>query len=112
MSLMIYSTGSCPRCKILKDAFQKAGLEYTEADMATSESRASMMTGGCFSLSAPVLQVGEEVYGPDQLFDSSGNLLAEKLRLVLDGQVPKWKEFSGDGGRPQERLMDCKIIWR
>ena len=108
--ITVYTTGpKCGRCNLLKDALQEAGVACREADMTTSESRAAMLVGGCFSLSAPVLQVGEEFYGPEQLFDADGNLLAEKLQLILDGQVPKWKAFAGKGGMASTKPIDCKI---
>jgi glutaredoxin len=114
MNLKIYSTSNCPRCNLLKSALQKAGIAYEEADMTASESRAAMLTGGCFSLSAPVLQIGEDFYGPE-LFPPNGQstmLDTGKLEAILAGNVVGKANFSGTGGHPQEKFMDCRSIWR
>jgi len=72
---IVYSTKDCPKCVALKDNLQKKGIEFEEKDMGTAESITELRVGGCFAMSAPVLQIDESFYDVKELFDKGGNVI-------------------------------------
>ena len=69
MSVIIYTLPDCPNCDRVKEILHLAGYEFEERDMSTPESLTELRFGGCFEMSAPVLQVDDNFYGWDQLKD-------------------------------------------
>jgi len=65
----LFCTAACPRCEMVKKALEKIGIEYDVVGMATSEGLTELRVAGVFTLSAPVLQVGDDFYTVDDLFD-------------------------------------------
>ena len=76
----VYSTPSCPRCEQLKAALVRAGIAYENMDMSTPEALTELRIYGVFTLSAPVLQAGEDFYTVDELF--SGDVLVDLTRII------------------------------
>jgi glutaredoxin len=76
----VYSTPSCPRCEQLKAALVRAGIAYENMDMSTPEALTELRINGVFTLSAPVLQAGEDFYTVDELF--SGDVLVDLTRII------------------------------
>lgn len=74
MICKVYSTKSCPKCEQLKAALVKAGIEFENIDMGTPEALTELRINGVFALSAPVLQVADNFYTIDDLFNSQGDL--------------------------------------
>lgn len=64
----------------MKRALEKLGIkDYDVASMASAESITELRVAGVFTLSAPVLQVDDDFYTVDELFN--GDILN---RLELD----------------------------
>ena len=74
MVYRVYSTKSCPRCEQLKAALVKAGIAFENIDMSTPEALTELRINGGFALSAPVLQIDNDFYTIDDLFNSQGDL--------------------------------------
>jgi len=74
MTYRVYSTKSCPKCEQLKVALVKAGIAFENIDMGTPEALTELRINGVFALSAPVLQVADNFYTIDDLFNSQGDL--------------------------------------
>ena len=68
MNYRVYSTKTCPKCEQLKAALAKAGVQFENLDMATPEALTELRINGVFTLSAPVLQAGEDFYTVEDLF--------------------------------------------
>jgi hypothetical protein len=109
--ITIFSTPTCPRCQILKEAFQKAGLAYEEKPLDASVMARVLCETDIWVQSAPLVLDGAVWKFQDDFFDSSGKLLPNWLKN-LKGIKPKKARFTGKGGKPQEKHVDCKIIWR
>ena len=73
---IIYSTSNCPKCQALKAAMPP--LSFKTMDMSTPEALTELRINGVFSLSAPILQIGDEFYTVEDLFEGE-NLKTEKV---------------------------------
>jgi glutaredoxin len=67
--MILYTLENCPNCDHVKKMLRAAGYEFEEKDMSSPESITEMRFGGCFEMSAPVLQVEDKFYNYDQLKD-------------------------------------------
>lgn len=76
----IYSVSDCPKCEALKAAMPP--LSFKTVDMSTPEALTELRINGVFSLSAPILQVGENFYTVEDLFKGD-NLIRETLLTIL-----------------------------
>lgn len=82
MSITIYKTPDCPRCRALAAYLRKLGIDFDERDMSSGEVLADLRCDGVFSLSAPVLRVGDEYHDPDDIW-SGDNLDTEYVLGAL-----------------------------
>lgn len=73
----IFTTITCPKCKILKNELSYRNINFIEVNMSDAESLTELYSNGVFTLSAPVLQVDDRFYTTKDLFDG------ESLREVL-----------------------------
>ena len=60
MKVRVYTTERCPNCELLKKFLAAKGVRYEEVDMTTAEALTELRLHGVFTLTAPVLQVGEK----------------------------------------------------
>jgi glutaredoxin len=65
----VYSTKTCPKCEQLKKALTDGGVSFENLDMSTPEALTELRVNGVFTLSAPVLQVGESFFTVEDLFE-------------------------------------------
>jgi len=65
----LFSMENCPRCLLLKNILTKAGIFFEIVNMSTPESQTELYSNGVFTLSAPVLQVGERFYTVNEMFE-------------------------------------------
>ncbi|ATZ61816.2 MAG: glutaredoxin family protein [Methanosarcinales archaeon Met12] len=63
-NVKVYSTENCPRCEQLKRLLRSYGIRYGEVDMSTPEALTELRMNGIFTLTAPVLQVGDDFFVP------------------------------------------------
>ena len=69
MKYRVYSTKACPKCEQLKKLLTNLDIHFENIDLATPEALTELRINGVFTLSAPVLQVGDSFYTTDDLFD-------------------------------------------
>jgi len=69
LKYVVYSTETCPRCEQLKNVLKGWNIEFQAVDMATPEALTELRINGVFTLTAPVLQVDDEFYTLEDLFD-------------------------------------------
>lgn len=108
--MIIYSTPTCPRCKLLMAAFQKAGIPYEEGVLDASVISECLTETDEWVTSAPLIRDGACWFFATDFFDLSGNLL-KNWRQVLEGVKPRKTAFGGDGGAPSDKEQQCKTIW-
>jgi len=82
MNCKVYSTKNCSKCAQLERALISKGVEFDSIDMATPEALTELRVNGIFVLSAPVLQVEDNFYTMDELFDG------EQLRDLSAFGIP------------------------
>jgi len=81
LDIRIYSTPVCPNCKALKTALESRGVPYQEVDLSTPQALTELAMQGVFATAAPVLQVGNRFYTPEELFPQGrlNNRILEEL---------------------------------
>ena len=84
--LIVYTTNCCPKCKQLMAYLTSIKQPYQEANLLTLLEDANVMTdlhmAGITFKAAPVMQVGDSYFGPEQMF-SEGRLDEKKLERLL-----------------------------
>jgi len=108
MTVTIYSTPICPRCKTLKAAFQKAQIAYEEKPLDASAIADCLCDTGELVNAAPLVKDGYVWHFADEFFDASGNLKANWL-VELRGVRPH-KEFTGKA-TSEAKVQECEKIW-
>lgn len=69
MKYVVYATAACPRCEEVKRVLKGWGVDFETVDMATAEALTELRVNGVFTLSAPVLVVGDDFYTVEDIFD-------------------------------------------
>jgi glutaredoxin-like protein NrdH len=69
LKYVVYSTEACPRCEQLKKVLKGWGAQFENVDMVTPEALTELRINSVFTLSAPVLQAGENFYTVEDLFE-------------------------------------------
>lgn len=81
MKYVVYTTEDCPRCEQVKKVLKIWGADFETVDMASAEALTELRANGVFTLSAPVLQLDEEFYTVEELFDGDAIRDMEKMGL-------------------------------
>ncbi len=68
MGIHVYSTRNCPNCRVLKQFLVNKNVPFTEVDMATPAALTELRMNGVFTMSAPVLQIGNKFHTYNELF--------------------------------------------
>ena len=70
--IKVYTTEICPRCKQLKETLKSKKMSYEELDLSKAEALTELRVNGVFTTSAPVIQIDDEFFTSDDLFDENG----------------------------------------
>lgn len=81
--ILIYSTTDCPNCRVLKAFLKNRNVEFKERDMSTPEALTELSMNGVFTMSAPILQIGNRFYTYNELF-TDGKINQSKLESILN----------------------------
>lgn len=60
MSVTIYSTPTCPYCKMAKEYFKEHNVEFEDVDVAADTDRAEEMVQKSGQMGVPVIVVSED----------------------------------------------------
>ncbi len=67
MHVTIYTTPTCPYCKLAKDFFKEKGITFTEIDVASDPTAANEMVKKSGQMGVPVIEInGQIVVGWNQ----------------------------------------------
>lgn len=67
MHVTIYTTPTCPYCKLAKDFFKEKGITFSEIDVASDPAAANDMVKKSGQMGVPVIEVnGQIVVGWNQ----------------------------------------------
>jgi glutaredoxin len=69
VEVVIYTTKTCPKCEQLKKVLVSKGVSFATADMSTPEALTELKFNGIFTMTAPVLQIGDEFLTHKELFN-------------------------------------------
>ncbi len=82
VEVVIYTTKTCPKCEQLKKVLDSKGISFGTADMSTPEALTELKFNGVFTMTAPVLQIGDDFLthkelfnGPDVNLEALGSIL-------------------------------------
>lgn len=83
INIILYSTKTCPECKIIKQALTNNNIQYSEIDLATPVGLTELCMNGCYALSAPVLQVDNKFYVSNELTQNNINYLIKEIQSKI-----------------------------
>lgn len=67
-NVTMYSTPTCPYCKLVKEFFAKNNISYSEKDISTDEKSRNEMVQKSGQLGVPVIDIeGEIIVGFDEI---------------------------------------------
>jgi glutaredoxin 3 len=61
MHITIYTTPTCPYCKLAKDYFKDKGITVSEIDVAADPSAANEMVKKSGQMGVPVIEINDEI---------------------------------------------------
>ncbi|MDY6958814.1 MAG: glutaredoxin domain-containing protein [Halobacteriota archaeon] len=71
LPIKVYTTEICPRCKQLKDVLKSQDMGFDEVNMSTAEALTELRVNGIFTTSAPVMQVGDDFFTSESIFEGA-----------------------------------------
>ena len=83
--IVVYTSSGCPRCAMLKEWLKSREKEFEEKDLENVDVMADLVMRNAVVLSAPALEVKENVYREDEIFDGNGRINGELLH-ILEGK--------------------------
>ncbi|HIE33705.1 MAG TPA: glutaredoxin family protein [Candidatus Altiarchaeales archaeon] len=78
MSVIVYTTPTCPFCKMAKDYFEENKIEFVEKDISVDREAANEMIEKSGQMGVPVIDINGKIivgFVPDEIkkaLDSSG----------------------------------------
>ena len=82
--IVVYTSNGCHKCGVLKNWLMAANRHFEERNLEDADVMAELVMRDIVVLSAPVIEVDEEVFTEDQLFDGD-SLSVNKLEGILGG---------------------------
>lgn len=61
MNIIVYSTKTCPYCKLVKEFLQEKGLSFTDIDVAEDPAAANEMVKKSGQMGVPVIDIDGQV---------------------------------------------------
>ncbi|MDD5438241.1 MAG: Uxx-star family glutaredoxin-like (seleno)protein [Patescibacteria group bacterium] len=61
MHVTIYTTPTCPYCKLAKDFFKEKGIAFSEIDVASDPAAANEMVKKSGQMGVPVIEVNSQI---------------------------------------------------
>ncbi|MBM3204406.1 glutaredoxin family protein [Candidatus Uhrbacteria bacterium] len=61
MTVTVYSTPTCPYCKLAKDFLKEKNVDYTDIDVASDTAAANEMVKMSGQMGVPVIKVDDDI---------------------------------------------------
>lgn len=61
MNITIYSTPTCPYCKLVKDYLKEKGITYQDIDVSSDPSAANEMVKKSVQMGVPVIDINGQI---------------------------------------------------
>jgi len=61
MQVTVYSTPTCPYCKLVKDFFKEQNVNFTDIDVASDTAAANEMVKMSGQMGVPVIKIDDEI---------------------------------------------------
>jgi glutaredoxin len=68
MKVVLYKTPDCPRCRLVAAHLERLRIDFETRDMSDPAVVTDLRCEGVFTLAAPVLQVDDDYFTEDRLF--------------------------------------------
>ena len=88
MKLTVYTSKNCPRCRSLKSWLRRNKISFVTKSLDDTDVMTDLVMRNLFVLSAPALEVDNQVFFSDQIFDADNHLNLE-LKKILKGEPSK-----------------------
>ena len=89
MKAIVYTTPTCPNCKVLERFLNELGVEYEEKNMLDLDVQTELIMMDVFTTSAPILRVGDKFLTIKELFNG-GKLNVRLIKDVLGVEGSGW----------------------
>lgn len=83
--IIVYTSEGCPRCTLLKEWLKDQNAEFEEKNLDDVNVMTDLVMRNFVVLSAPALEVEDEVYTEDQIFEGA-RLADAKILEILEGR--------------------------
>ena len=80
--IILYSTKTCPKCRIVKIYFEKLGIKFEEKNIEDTDVSADLIMKNIAILSAPMLEIDGVIY-QEPLFFNGNMLLSTNLDKLV-----------------------------
>ena len=81
--VIVYTTERCPKCNKLKKFLEANSVPFEVADMSTPEALTELRFNGVFTVTAPVLQINNEIFLTHEEIFRGEDVDSEKLRGIV-----------------------------
>lgn len=81
--ISVYTTKTCPNCQTLKKILNELGTQFVVINMTTSEAMTQLTMNNIFTMSAPVLQNGNDFYTSDKMM-TGDTIDRQKVKSLLN----------------------------
>lgn len=83
MKVIVYTTPTCSNCRVLERFLDELGVGYEEKNMLDLDVQTELIMMDVFTLSAPILRVGDRFLTVKELFNG-GKLNVRLIKDVLE----------------------------
>lgn len=86
MTIKVWGTDTCPKCRQLEMSLKQMGQQVEHGDAASADGFVYLSKKGSRPTKVPILEVEGKIFKYDQLFDKGGFLRLEDLKRIIRGQ--------------------------
>ncbi|MCC4770754.1 NrdH-redoxin [Methanosarcina sp. DH2] len=81
--IIVYTTERCPKCNKLKKFLESNSVPFEVADMSTPEALTELRFNGVFTVTAPVLQINNDMFLTHEELFRGEEVDSEKLLGIV-----------------------------
>lgn len=81
-NIIVYSKKDCPNCDMLKELLNKASIEHKTVRIDTPEALTELRMNNVFTMSAPVLQIGNRFYTMGDMTAPGSEMTIDRNRII------------------------------